>query len=163
MFSFQKNVWNSVLNLNFENLDFLLLSLSKFGHFTTMLHKFQKVRPVSKSVFTQKFNFDSLNVIASFLDMSIYSASEAWLSWITQYWKKWFRFRYFLPKGLSNFVCTVLKFHALKYHNFRHTNESNHSLIIQQMKNVKEHLNSVITTNTTLMKMKMSAMKRLLP
>ena len=58
---------------------------SKFGHFTTMFHQFQKMRPVLYSVFTQKFNFDCQNFIASFLKKSIFSASEAWLSSIVQY------------------------------------------------------------------------------
>ena len=65
------------MNQNFENLDFLLLSLSKFGHFTTMLNQFQKMRPVLQSVFTQEFNFDSQNFIASFLENSIFSAYDA--------------------------------------------------------------------------------------
>ena len=85
MFSFQKNVWNLAVNLNFEKIDFFLMLLSKFGHFTTMFHQFQKMWPVLYSVFTQKFNFDSQNIIASFLEESIFSASEARLSSIMQY------------------------------------------------------------------------------
>ena len=46
----------------------------------------------------------------------VFMTSEARLSLITQYWKKLFKFHSFLPKGLSNFVYLVLKFHALKYH-----------------------------------------------
>ena len=43
---FQKNLWNLSVNLNFENFDFLLMSLSKFGYFTTMYHQFVKIKPI---------------------------------------------------------------------------------------------------------------------
>ena len=53
----QKNKWNSSVNSNFENFEFWVLSILKFDLFGTKFPQFQKLRPVSETVFTLDLRF----------------------------------------------------------------------------------------------------------
>ena len=73
----QKNKWNSSVNSNFENFEFWVLSILKFGLFGTMFPQFQKLRPVSETVFTLDLRFSYKKIFSSLSRNPIFKPSEA--------------------------------------------------------------------------------------
>ena len=77
MFFNQGNECNLGIKPNFENFEFWVVSISRFGLDTTTLNLFQKLRLDLSMVFTQIFEFSSQNFSISLLRNLIFQPSEA--------------------------------------------------------------------------------------